>query len=192
MKRIASAFALMLAALLCGALQAAPIILVSTLTGAQENPPVDTDGFGTAVVTLDDAANTLRVQVVFGGLTEPTTVAHIHCCIDPPGNVGVATTTPTFPGFPAGVTSGSYDQTFDTTLASFFNAPFLALHGGDPEAAADALFAGILDGRAYLNIHTTFRPGGEIRGFFAVPEPSTLLLLGIAALAGGAWRRRSA
>jgi PEP-CTERM motif/CHRD domain len=35
-------------------------------------------------------------------------------------------------------------------------------------------------GTAYLNIHTTFRPDGEIRGFLAqpAPEPSTMFLLG--------------
>jgi hypothetical protein len=33
---------------------------------------------------------------------------------------------------------------------------------------------------AFLNIHSTFAPGGEIRGFLqAVPEPSGLILLGI-------------
>jgi CHRD domain/PEP-CTERM motif len=191
MKRIASAIVVMLAALLSATLQAAPIMLVADLSGANENPPNPSQGFGTAVATLDDDANTLRVQVVFVGLTGLTTASHIHCCVDPPGNVGVATELPSFTGFPLGVTSGAYDHTFDTSLASFFNPAFLALHGGDTEAAADALFAGIMNTRAYLNIHTTFRAGGEIRGFFAVPEPSTLLLLGIAALAGGALRRRS-
>jgi hypothetical protein len=191
MTRIATAFAVTLAALLCGALHAAPIVLVGTLSGAAENPPNASPGSGTAILTLDDAANSLRVQVVFAGLVDVTTAAHIHCCVDPPGNIGVATELPSFTGFPLGVTAGTYDHTFDTSLASFFNPAFLAANGADTEQAADALFAGLLAGRAYLNIHTLFRPGGEIRAFFAVPEPSTLLLLGVAALAGGALRRRS-
>jgi CHRD domain/PEP-CTERM motif len=191
MKRIASAFAVMLAALLSATLQAAPILLVANLTGDKENPPNNSPGFGTAVVTLDDDANTLRVQIVFGDLIGTTTASHIHCCVDPPGNIGVATELPSFTGFPLGVTSGTYDHTFDTSLLASFSPNFLAANGGTAEGAEDALFAGIIAGRAYLNIHTTFRPGGEIRGFFAVPEPSTLLLLGVATLIGGALRRRS-
>ena len=191
MKRIATAFAVMLAALFSAALQGAPIVLVTSLSGANENPPNPSLGIGTAFVIIDDDANFLRVHVDFSGLTGLTTVSHIHCCVDPPGNVGVATELPSFPGFPAGVTSGTYDQSFDTSLDSFFNPAFLAANGGTAESAEDALFAGLLAGRAYLNIHSSFRPPGEIRGFFAVPEPSTLLLLGVVALAGGALRRRS-
>jgi PEP-CTERM motif-containing protein/CHRD domain-containing protein len=49
-------------------------------------------------------------------------------------------------------------------------------------------------GEAYLNIHTTNFPGGEIRGYLtvaAVPEPETfaLLLVGLGAV-GWAVRRR--
>jgi len=38
-------------------------------------------------------------------------------------------------------------------------------------------------------VHSTRFPGGEIRGFLAVPEPATMLLFGTA-LAGFAVRRR--
>jgi hypothetical protein len=50
----------------------------------------------------------------------------------------------------------------------------------------------ILNGQAYINFHTTQFAGGEIRGNIeVVPEPSTLVLLGL----GGAlarWRHRRA
>jgi hypothetical protein len=40
--------------------------------------------------------------------------------------------------------------------------------------------AGLESGRGYFNVHTTFAPGGEIRGFLVrVPEPGSLLLLGL-------------
>lgn len=191
MKRLAHPLLLAAAVLCSAALQAAPIGLVSHLTGAQENPPSGSPGIGKAHLILDDEANTMRLFVVFSGLIGTTTLAHIHCCVDPPGNAGVATQLPSFVGFPVGVSAGSYDHTFDMSLASSFNPTFLAAAGGSTEVAADTLFAALLAGRAYLNIHSTTNPGGEIRGFFTVPEPSTLLLLGIAALAGAAMRRRS-
>ena len=89
------------------------------LTGAKENPTNPSPGLGSAEITLDTTAHTLRVSVVFTGLTAGTTASHLHCCVAPPGNAGVATTTPSFVGFPLGVTSGSMDRTYDTTLSEF-------------------------------------------------------------------------
>lgn len=161
------------------------------LDGPSENPPVASPGTGFALVTWDTVAKTYRVEVNWEGLISPTTVAHIHCCIDPPGNVGVATPTPSFPGFPAGVMEESYDMTFDATLASSFRAGFITANGGTPETAAAALLAGLQSGRAYFNIHTSLFPAGEIRGFFAqVPEPSTVGLAGVALAGLIALRRR--
>jgi hypothetical protein len=49
----------------------------------------------------------------------------------------------------------------------------------------------MLAGRAYFNIHTSFAPGGEIRGFLApVPEPAVLSLLGVGICAISLRRRR--
>jgi hypothetical protein len=132
-------------------------------------------------VTIDDVANTLEVNVTFSGLLGTTTASHIHCCTADPltGTAGVATQTPFFVGFPIGVTSGTYDHIFDLTLTSTYNAPFVTANGGTAAGAEAALAAGMADGRAYLNVHTTFRPGGEIRGFL-VPEPATFGLVGLA------------
>ena len=118
-----------------------------------------------------------------------TTASHIHCCLASPFlpgvNVGVATTVPTFPGFPLGVTSGTYDMTFDLTLASSYNPAFVTLQGGTVAGAELALETALLAGETYINIHTSTFPGGEIRGFLgAVPEPATwaMMLLGFAGL----------
>lgn len=168
-----------LACLWAGAAQAAPIVFATDLSGAAEDPPNASPGTGTARVTYDPAAHTLRVQVEFADLLAPTTVAHIHCCVAPPGIAGVATTTPTFPGFPAGVLSGTYDQTFDLTLASSFNPAFITANGGTVAGAEAELADGLFDGEAYMNVHSEMFRAGEIRGFLtAIPEPASWLLLG--------------
>jgi hypothetical protein len=134
----------------------------------------------------------MLVDVTFEDLLGTVTAAHIHCCVAAPANVGVATAVPTFPGFPAGVTAGTYSQLFDFTDTTTYNPAFITAQGGTLAGAEAALEAGIQAGNAYLNIHTNLFPGGEIRGFLAaVPEPSTLLLLGtgLVALGGFGLRR---
>jgi hypothetical protein len=167
------------------------------LNGSNESPANASSGIGSAIVTIDDVLNTMRVQVSFADLTGVTTAAHIHCCTATPltGTVGVATTTPTFSGFPLGVTSGTYDNTLDMTLASSYNPSFITANGSTAATAEMALFSGMAQGRTYFNVHTTVVPGGEIRGFItpaSVPEPATLALLGIGMAAIGYQRRKSA
>jgi hypothetical protein len=170
----------------------------AVLTGPAESPPNASPGTGSADVIIDPLAHTMHVDVVFSGLTGTTTASHIHCCTAVPGTgtAGVATMVPTFVGFPLGVTSGTYDNTFDMTLSSSYNPSFIAANGGTPASAEVVLDAGIIADEAYLNIHSTAFPGGEIRGFLtpaAVPEPATfgLLALGITTLGVGLRRRRA-
>lgn len=158
---------------------AAIISYTASLSGAAESPPNASPGTGSVLLTIDDVLNTMRVQASFSGLTGTTTASHIHCCTAAPGagNVGVATQLPSFSGFPLGVTAGTYDHTFDLTLASSWNPAFITANGGTAAGAQAALLAGLASGRAYFNVHTTTFPGGEIRGFpQAVPEPASLLL----------------
>lgn len=165
--------------------QAATIDYIAYLNGASEFPPNASSGTGFGHVAYDSIAHTLLVQIDFTGLSGITTASHLHCCTASPdtGTAGVATQTPSFSGFPLGVFSGTYENTFDLTLASSWNAAFLTNNGGTA-AGAEAAFADGLKGRVYLNIHTDQFPGGEIRGFLhQVPEPATIALLGIGLVA---------
>jgi len=149
----------------------------AALDGASEAPPNASPGTGFASVITDDVAKTMAVHITFSGLIGTTTASHIHCCTAAPGTAGVATTVPNFFGFPLGVTSGVYDVLLDMTLASSYSPGFITAHGGTTAGAEAALFAGISLGEAYVNIHTTSHPGGEIRGFLTqVPEPASLAL----------------
>jgi len=137
----------------------------ATLSGAIEVPSNNSAGTGKALVTV--TGNLMRVQVSFSGLTGNTTASHIHAAtaVAGTGTAGVATTTPTFTGFPLGVTAGTYDHTFDMTLASSYNPAYITANGGTPASAFVALKAAMAAGKSYLNVHSTFAQGGEIRGF---------------------------
>src|SRR5215472_16998689 len=94
------------------------ITFSAPLSGANENPVVVTPATGFTTVSFDTMTQLLTIDLTFTDLTTPTTAAHIHCCISPPANTGLATTVPAFPGFPLGVTSGTYMGVLDLTQAS--------------------------------------------------------------------------
>jgi hypothetical protein len=193
MKKTVKLLGVVLAVLMLSAIaKADQLAFTATLTGAQEVPPSGSPGIGSALVTLDTVTNLLTVNVSFAGLVSPTIASHIHCCTLPGANAMVATAVPTFPGFPLGVTAGTYLMTFDLTLASTYNPAFITAHGGTVAGAQAAFIAGLTSGQTYLNIHTTQFPGGEIRGQLqAIPEPASVLLLATGAMGiAGALRKR--
>jgi len=171
---------------------AAPIYYVANLTGPAESPPNASPGTGFALVSIDTVTHLMTVNANFSGLLGTTTASHIHSPTAVPGTgtAGVATTTPTFAGFPLGVTAGTYSATLDMTLASSYNPAFVTANGGTTAGAEAALALGLANGSAYFNIHSSVFPGGEIRGFLLVaPEPGTFAVLGMSLLGLGVLRR---
>src|SRR5580658_4671637 len=61
-----------------GTLKAAPESFKVLATGAQQVPPVQTAGTGTADLTYDPATRTLTWSVAYSGLSGPATMAHFH------------------------------------------------------------------------------------------------------------------
>jgi hypothetical protein len=196
--RVATIAAALAFAAVAGSAQATIYHFEANLNGATEVPPNASTGTGLGVFLFDDVLHTMMVDVDFAGLLGTTTAAHVHAPTAVPGagSTMVATELPLFTGFPTGVTAGTYHHTFDMTLLASYNPAFVAGPGGGTAAGAEAaLIQAALHDRAYLNIHSSFAPGGEIRGFLtAVPEPTTwaLMLAGFGLAGAGLRLRRRA
>ena len=176
---------------------AAPVVFYTGMSGPQESPPNASLGTGFASVTIDVVAHTMTVYADFTGLDGLTTAAHIHV-INGPGDANtadtlgpVATQTPSFLLFPLGVTQGQFTQTLDLTALGSYRAGFVTDSGGTAATAEAALYAGIAEGRAYFNVHSSVFGGGEIRGFLTpAPEPGTIGMFAAAVGALLLWRRK--
>jgi CHRD domain/PEP-CTERM motif len=189
MKQSLSILALAAATLFAsGALAQTTIRAVAS--GPGESPPNISPGSSVAAFEID--GNLLRAEVPFRDLLAGTTMAHIHCCTTA-AFTGTAPIAIPFVDFPLGVTAGTYTHAFDLTDASVYEPAFLAAFGGTPASASAALIDAIDANEAYLNIHTSQFPAGEIRGFMVaapIPEPATWGMLGMGLAGLGMLKRR--
>jgi hypothetical protein len=165
-------------------------------SGPAESPPNGSPGNSLVTIDLkfDPGTSSLMVDMPFRDLVGNTVGAHIHCCTTDAftGTSGIAIP---FADFPTGVTNGSYSTMLPLYDEASYDPAFLAAHGGSVKGAASAFIDGLNANEAYVNIHTSAYPNGEIRGFLVaapVPEPSEWALLagGLGALLWMGRRRR--
>jgi hypothetical protein len=118
------------------------------LSGAAERPtPVQTEGVGEAKFESDGTS--VEFELKWDDLSSPAISAHIHC--GGPEETG-----------PVGVTLFAGAMDTEGEVQGTFTTP-------DPENACgwedlDDVLGAMAAGDAYVNVHTTQHPGGEIRG----------------------------
>lgn len=151
-----------LVAAVAGSAQAEIKVYTFGLDGLQEVPAVVTPAFGSATVTLDTISGAVSVAGEYHDLIGTVTASHIHGLAAVGSNAGVIVTLS-----PSGGSSGTI------TGNGVLNPTQIQ---------------GMLDGLCYVNVHSTFKPGGEIRGQI-VPAPASLALGGLLGLAGARRRR---
>lgn len=149
MKKIVSIAVAVLCLGSLSAANAATISLISSIDGAQAGTTSGTTG--SATMTYDDVSGLFSWEIMWGALEGDVTVAHFH---------GPA---------PAGVSAG-VEVNFGAI--SGLSSPSIGSAVISSAQAAD-----LLAGLWYINIHSTFAPGGEIRGQVQViPVPAALWL----------------
>ena len=181
-------------------------LLVSTLVSGQAATfqynftfgpeAVGATGSGTGSAIYNDVTHSFQMTANFSGLSGTVSQTHFHGATATPGvgNASIMVGNTSLPGFPLGATSGNYSQTIDLSLGSVYNTTYLnTTHGGNVATAEAAFITAMNQGRVYWNIHSSTFPGGEIRAWATlVPEPSSLALFGLGAVAVAArrWRNR--
>lgn len=128
-----------------------------------ESGAILSEGRGTLDLTLDRSAQTITFKLQFSNLSAPVTQSHIHF-----GKVHMAGGVMVFfcsnlGNGPAGTQAcpaGGGTVTGTLTGASVIGPALQRVSAGDFDALADALESHT----AYVNVHTTNFPAGEIRG----------------------------
>jgi hypothetical protein len=140
---------MVLAGLMCivwaGLAQAAPVSFTVALSGAQQVPPVQTSGSGSADLTYDPATRVVTWTVTYSGLSGPATMAHFHG--------------------PAAAGKNGPVKVWISKQGSAVESPIKGEATLTPEEAQQ--FAA---GEWYINVHTKDHPAGEIRGQVVPPK----------------------
>ena len=137
--------------------------LRAKLTGFQESPPKLSPSTGSFEATV--TGSTLSYKLTYSKLSSPAFMAHIHFA-QPAVNGGIflwlcgSATAPGPAGTPTCPPDGGTVTRSGVTAADIQGVPTQNLNAGDFIGALSV----IQSGDAYVNVHTTLFPGGEIRG----------------------------
>jgi hypothetical protein len=136
-----------------GTVVVSPPSFMALLNGPNERPtPTTSTGTGAAAITVN--GTTVNYTVAYQGITGAPTGLHIHS----PGGINVA----------AGI-SVDLLTTPQTTTAGVLTGTFNAANIRTAGVSLDSLVTLLRNGNAYVNIHSSTFPGGEIRGQVATP-----------------------
>ncbi len=134
-----------------------------TLTGYEEVPALSTPGVGEFNIDLARAGDSLDYELTFSGLETAATQAHIH--FENATNNGpiVVFLCSNIGNGPAGTQAcpGSGGTITGTIRAADVGAG--AAGQGLAAGEFDEFVRALLSGATYVNVHSTGRPGGEIR-----------------------------
>ena len=130
----------------------------ATLGSGDETPILLSGAAGTAEVAVDTVAKEFAITLRVFNIPTTTTAGHIHV-----GAKGIAgPVVIDFPGI--GGRLGDFITTFRVGEAAFRPNPAIGIN------SIEDVIQALANGNAYVNIHTTTNPGGEIRGQL-VPRP---------------------
>jgi hypothetical protein len=136
------------------------------LSGYQEVPAFSTTGEGRFAAALSRSASEIRYVLTYEGLSGPAQQAHIHFGQEAVnGGISVFLCTNLGNG-PAGTQlcpPGPAKIEGTATAADVIGPAGQLIAAGEMEELLAAIRAGV----AYVNIHTTQFPGGEVRGQFS-------------------------
>jgi CHRD domain len=143
-----------------------------SLTGYEEVPALSTPGVGQFRATIDRRDNEIDYRLSFQGTETNVTQAHIHfenATNNGPITVFLCTNLGNgHPGTQAcPATGGTITGTIVPAHVSAAAASAQAVAAGLGVGEFDELVRAIRAGATYVNVHTTGRPGGEIRAQLA-------------------------
>jgi hypothetical protein len=128
------------------------------LTGDAERPvPNDSQAQGQAIFQVGDDGGDIGFKLIVANI-ENVTQAHIHCCADTDGTAGIVVWL-----YPAAPPAQLIPGRSDGVLAEGVITP-ASLVGSLAGQPLSVLLDHIAGGRAYVNVHTSQFPPGEIRG----------------------------
>lgn len=125
--------------------QAAPVSFKVALSGANQVPPITTQGKGTADLTYDPATRMLKWSVSTSDLSSAVTMAHFH-----------------------GPAVAGKNGRVQIWISKRGEAPSNPITGEATLTPAQAKM--LMADELYINVHTKDHPAGEIRGQVVPPK----------------------